>query len=106
MASRAHNHARTVGSPAGGALQPGVQAVAQQLPDVPGMMGDPGQLLDGSGDAGKRPVVGVEAVRAGTLAQRLLDGGKLGVGQARGRPGRTGAAARAARQLASGRDSG
>ena len=70
------------------------------------MVADASELLDQARDAGKGLVVGVEAVRAGTLAQRLLDGGKLGVGQARGRPGRTGAAARAARQLASGRDSG
>src|SRR6266536_3362733 len=65
---------------AGGALQPVAHAVAQQLPGVAAMVGDPGQPLDHAGDAGKGPVVGVEAVRAGTLAQRLVDGGKLGVG--------------------------
>jgi hypothetical protein len=32
-------------------------------------------------------VVGGEAVRAGTLAQRLVDGGQLGIRQARGLPG-------------------
>src|SRR5262245_6975537 len=61
------------GGAAGGALQPVVQPVAQQLPDVPGMVGDPGQPLDHRGDAGKGPVVGVEAVRAGALAKRLVD---------------------------------
>jgi hypothetical protein len=71
-----------------------VQPVAQQLPDVPGMVGDPGELLDHRGDARKGPVVAVEAVHAGTLPQRLVDGGKLGRGQARGVPGRAGAAQR------------
>lgn len=56
---------------AGGALQPPTHA-AQQLPHVPGMVAGPGGLLDHGGDAGKGPVVGVEAVRLGTLAQRLL----------------------------------
>src|SRR6266496_3885801 len=58
------------------------------------MVGDPGQLLDHGGDALKRPVVGWEAVRAGTLPQRLVDGVELGVGQARGGSGRAGAAQR------------
>src|SRR5215218_10419473 len=79
---------------AGGALQAIVQAVAQQLPDVAGMVTDAGQPLDHGGDPGQGPVVGVEAVGAGTLAQRPVDGGKLGVGQARGLPGRAGAAQR------------
>jgi hypothetical protein len=48
----------------GGALQSVVQAAAQQLPDVAGMVADPGQPLDHAGDAGQGPVVGVEAVRA------------------------------------------
>jgi hypothetical protein len=65
---------------AGGALQAVVQPVAQQLPHVPGMVADPGQLLDHRPDAGKGPVVGVETVRAGPLPQRLVDGGELGVG--------------------------
>jgi hypothetical protein len=43
------------------------------------MVGDPGQPLDHDGDAGQGPVVGVEAVRAGTLAEGLVDGGKLGI---------------------------
>ena len=68
----------------GGALQAVVQPVAQQLPDVPGMVADPGQPLDHRGDAGKGPVVGVEAVRAGTLPERLVDGGTLGLRQAWG----------------------
>jgi hypothetical protein len=51
-----------------------VQPVAQQLPDVPGMVGDPGELLDHGPDAGQGPVVGVKAVRAGTLPERLVDG--------------------------------
>src|SRR5215218_1604958 len=52
---------------AGGALQAVVQPAAQQLPDVAGMVADPGQPLDHAGDAGKGPVVGVEPVRAGAL---------------------------------------
>src|SRR5512132_824258 len=79
---------------AGWALQAVAHAVAQQLPDVPGMVGDPGQPLDHRGDAGKGPVVGVEAVRAGTLAEGLVDGGKLGIRQAPGLPGGAGAAQR------------
>src|SRR6266498_4658333 len=73
---------------AGGTLQAVVQPVAQQLPDVPGMVANPGHPLDHGRHARKRPVVGAEAVRAGTLAQCLVDGGKLGVGQARGGSGR------------------
>src|SRR6266540_2482070 len=79
---------------AGGALQAVVQAVAQQLPDVAGMVTDAGQPLDHGRDPGQGPVVGVEAVGAGTLAQRPVDGDKLGVGQARGLPGGAGAAQR------------
>src|SRR6266511_1699529 len=79
---------------AGGALQAIVQAVAQQLPDVAGMVTDAGQPLDNGRDPGQGPVVGVEAVGAGTLAQRPVDGDKLGVGQARGLPGGAGAAQR------------
>src|SRR6266545_530992 len=78
---------------AGGALQPPAHA-AQQLPDVPRMVGDPGQPFDHGGDAGQGPVVGVEAVRAGALAQRLVDGGTLGLRQARVRPGGTAACQR------------
>src|SRR6266511_422284 len=37
------------------------------------MVADPGGLLDHDSDAGQGPVVGVEAVRTGALAQRLLD---------------------------------
>ena len=58
---------------AGGAQQTVVQSVAQQLPGVAGMVADPGELLDHRGDAGKGPVVGVQAVRAGTLPERLVD---------------------------------
>src|SRR6266542_1295793 len=79
---------------AGGALQAPAHAVAQQLPDVAGMVGDPGEPLDHGGHAGKGPVVAVEAVAAGALAQRLVDGGKLSIGQARGVPGGAGAAQR------------
>src|SRR6266540_4051446 len=78
---------------AGGALQPPAHA-AQQLPDVPRMVGDPGQPFDHGGDAGQGLVVGVEAVRAGALAQRLVDGGTLGLRQARVRPGGTAACQR------------
>src|SRR5512132_435203 len=77
---------------AGGALQAVVQPVAQQLPGVPGMVGDPGQLLDHGADAGQGPVVGVKAVGAGTLPERLVNDGKLLVRQARGVPGGAGAA--------------
>jgi hypothetical protein len=58
------------------------------------MVADPGQPLDHGGDAAKRPVVGVEAVRAGTLPQRLVDDVQLRIRQAWGRSGRTGAAQR------------
>src|SRR5262245_53868810 len=88
------------GGAAGGALQPVAHAVAQQLPDVSGMVGDPGELLDHGRHALKRPVVAVEAVRAGTLAQRLVDGVKLGVVKARGLPGGAGAAQRVGPTLA------
>src|SRR5215211_1774215 len=79
---------------AGRALQAVVQPVAQQLPDVPGMVGDAGQLLDHRGDAGQRPVIGGEAVHADALAEYLVNGGKLGVGQTRGGSGGAGAAQR------------
>src|SRR4029450_11196476 len=73
----------TLDGAAGRALQPVVQAVAQQLPHVAAMVGDPSQLLDHGGHTVKGPVVGVEAVRAGALAQRLVNGGELLIGQAR-----------------------
>src|SRR6266511_1469209 len=79
---------------AGGALQPPAQPAAQQLPHVTGMVGHPGHLLDHAGDPGESPVVGVEPVRAGALPERLPDSSKLRVGQARGVPGRAGAAQR------------
>jgi hypothetical protein len=59
---------------------------------VAGMVADPSLALDHGGDAGQRPMVGVEPVDAGTLAQRLLQVVELLVGQARGRPSRAGAA--------------
>src|SRR4030095_10600115 len=62
---------------AGGALQPPAHA-AQQLPGMAGMVAGPGEPLDHGSDALKGPVVGVEAVGAGALAQRLADGGTLG----------------------------
>src|SRR5829696_2824315 len=55
------------------ALEPVTQAAAQQLPDMAAVVGDPGEPLDHAGDALKGPMVGVEAVRAGTPAQRLVD---------------------------------
>jgi hypothetical protein len=79
---------------AGGALQAVVQSVAQQLPGVAGMIGDPGQLLDHGPDARQGPVVGVEAVREGAFAQRLVDTVQLLVGQAPGVPRRASAAQR------------
>src|SRR6266487_514215 len=82
------------GGAAGGALQPVAHAAAQQLPDVAGMVGDPGQPLDHRGDALKGPVVGVEAVGAGALPERLVDRLQLLVGQAGRRPGGAGAAQR------------
>src|SRR4029450_6310043 len=75
---------------AGGALQPPAHA-AQQLPGMAAMVGDAGEPLDHGGDALKGPVVGVEAMGAGALAQRLADGGTLGLRQARVRPGGTAA---------------
>src|SRR6266508_6799799 len=83
----------TLDGTAGGTLQPQAHA-AQQLPGMPGMVADPGEPLDHGGDALKGPVVGVEAVRAGALAQPLVDGGTLGVRQARVRPGGTAACQR------------
>jgi hypothetical protein len=71
-----------------------VQAVAQQPPDVAAMVADPGQPLDHGGHAVKGPVVGVEAMRAGTLPQRLVDAVQLLLGQAWGVPGGAGAAQR------------
>src|SRR5215217_6911408 len=78
--------------PAGGTLQPPAQPAAQQLPDVPGMIGDPGLLLDHARDPGQGPVVGVKPVHAGALPERLPDGIKLGLRQSRGMSGRAGAA--------------
>jgi hypothetical protein len=52
---------------AGRALQAPVQAVAQQLPDVGGVVGHPGDAPDDGGDAVKGPQVGVEAVGLGAL---------------------------------------
>jgi hypothetical protein len=69
----------TLDGAAGGTQQAVAHGVAQQLPDVAAMVGNPGELLDQGGDAGKGPVVGVEAVRAGTLAQGLVDGVQLPV---------------------------
>ena len=54
--------------------------------------GDARQLLDHRRDSGKGPVVG-EAVRAGTLPQRLVDGA-VGGRTGAGRPGGAGAAQR------------
>ena len=84
----------TLDGPAGGTLQPPAQPTAQQLPHVPGMVGDPGHLLDHRSDALKGPVVGVEAMRPGALSERLADCLKLSIGQARGVAGRASAAQR------------
>src|SRR5215207_6205216 len=75
---------------AGGTLQPPAQPAAQQLPDVPRMVGDPGLLLDHTRDPDQGPVVGVEPVHPGALPERLPDSIKLGLGQTRGVPGRAG----------------
>jgi hypothetical protein len=90
----------TLDGAAGGAQQPVVEPVAQQLPDVAAMVADRGELLDHGRHTGQGPVVGVEAVGAGTLAQRLLDGGELLVVKARGVPGGAGAAQRLGPTLA------
>jgi Type I restriction modification DNA specificity domain len=79
---------------AGGPQQPVVQPAAQQLPHVAAMVGDPGQPLDHGGHAVKGPVVVVEAMRAGTLAQRLVDAVQLLLGQPWGVPGRAAACKR------------
>src|SRR5215211_106462 len=84
----------TLDGAAGGAQQPVVEPVAQQLPDVAAMVADRGELFDHGRHTGQGPVIGVEAVRAGTLAQRLVDGGVLLVVKARGVPGGAGAAQR------------
>jgi hypothetical protein len=85
---------------AGWALQAVVQPVAQQLPDVAAMVADPGHPLDHGRHAGQGPVVAVEAVRPGTLAQRLVDAVQLLLVKARGVPGRAGAAQRRQSALA------
>src|SRR5215216_4063203 len=71
---------------AGGALQAPAHA-AQQLPGVAGMVAVTGPLLDQGGDAGQGPVVGVEPVGAGALAERLVQVVALLVRNARRRPG-------------------
>ena len=63
----------TLDGAARGTQQAVVQPVAQQLPDVAAVVADPGQPLDHGGHAVEGPVVGVEAVGAGTLPQRLVD---------------------------------
>src|SRR5215211_1463290 len=78
---------------AGRALQPPAHA-AQQLPGVTGMVGDTGPMLDHGGDALKGPVVGVEAVGAGALAERLVQVVALLVRKARRRPSRAAAGQR------------
>jgi len=84
----------TLDGAAGGPQQAVVQPAAQQLPDVAAMVGDPGEPLDHGGHAVKGPVVGVEAVRAGTLPQRLVDAVQLLLGQPWGVPGRAAACQR------------
>src|SRR5215216_6765866 len=83
---------------AGGTLQPPAHA-AQQLPGVAGMVAGPGESLDHGGDAGKGPVVGVEAAGAGTLAQRGIQVVELLVVKARVGPGRPPACQRACQRL-------
>ena len=58
------------------------------------MVGDTGPLLDHGGDALKGPVVGVEAVGAGALAERLVQVVALLVRKARRRPSRAAAGQR------------
>jgi hypothetical protein len=53
---------------AGGMLR-GPAQLAQQAPDVAGVVGDAGLLLDHLGHAGQGPLVGVVAVRAGAGQQ-------------------------------------
>jgi hypothetical protein len=71
---------------AGETLQPPAHA-AQQLPGVAGMEAVPGGLLDHGGAALKGPAVGVEPVRAGALAQLLVQVVELLIRQTRVRPG-------------------
>jgi hypothetical protein len=66
---------------AGGALQRPAELVAQQLPDVGGVVTHPGGAPDDFCDAAKGPQVGVEAVGLGALQQRLLDSVQLRWGQ-------------------------
>src|SRR5205809_7545422 len=62
---------------AGGALAAPAER-AQDLPDVSPVVGDPGHGLDDASHTDEGPQVGGEALRAGTLAQRLLHGLELG----------------------------
>src|SRR5205809_1741440 len=84
----------TLHRPACGPQKAVAQPVAQQLPDVAAMVGDAGQPLDHDGDTVKGPVVGVEAMRAGTLPERLVDQVQSLGGQPWGVPGRAAACQR------------
>src|SRR5262245_12130072 len=77
---------------AGGALQAPAELVAQQPPDVGGVVAHPGGAPDDRCDAVKGPQVGVEAVGLGALQQRLFDGVQLGRAQPGGAAGWAGAA--------------
>src|SRR5215211_3770437 len=71
----------------GGALQPPAHA-AQQLPGMAGMVAVTGPLLDHGGNALKGPVVGVEPMGPGALAQRGIQVVELLVVKAPVGPGR------------------
>jgi hypothetical protein len=60
-----------------GPLQRPTQPLAQDRPDMPGVIADPGQLGNDQRHPLKRPQVGVEPVGHRPCQQRLLDRGEL-----------------------------
>jgi hypothetical protein len=72
-----------LGSPACRALHRPAQPVAQQRPDVGGMVAHAGQPLDDQRDAVNGPQLPDEPVGARAVQQALLDGGELRIRQPR-----------------------
>jgi hypothetical protein len=68
------------------------EPVTQQRPHMGGVVTHPGQPLDHDGDAVQGPQLTNEPVGGGTFQQGLLDLAELGIGDTRGRPGRSSAA--------------